>query len=105
MGYSVTRTIAALLCFTSASTFAATTTFKVVKNNPNNYGEESIQIKTDKGSLAIYAVNLDGSKIKTLTSLKKGECVSFSTPSKLVNSDGYYSIDEINSVKKIACSK
>ena len=53
MGYSVKRTIAALLCFTSASAFAATTTFKVVQNNPNNYGEESIQLKTDKGSLAI----------------------------------------------------
>lgn len=41
-----------LLFLVSANTFAATQTFKVTDNNPNNYGEESIQIKTTKGNLA-----------------------------------------------------
>ena len=93
------------LSFISVSAFAATTTFKVVQNNPDNYGEESIQIKTDKGQLAIYAVNLKLSHTKILTSLKKGECVSITTPDQLIKYDGYYSVDQINSVKKVACSK
>ena len=93
------------LSFISASAFAATSTFKVVQNNPNNYGEASIQFEMGREELAVYAVNLDGSHTKILTSLKKGECVSITTPDQLIKYDGYYSVDQINSVKKVACSK
>lgn len=94
-----------LLCLVSTTAFSATTTFKVTQNNPNHYGEESIQIKTTKGNLAIYSINLSESKQKTLMALKKGDCVAISTPYKLEKSDSYYAIDEINSVKKVTCPK
>jgi len=68
------------LSFISVSAFAATTTFKVVQNNQLSH-------------------------TKILTSLKKGECVSITTPDQLIKYDGYYSVDQINSVKKVACSK
>ena len=55
--------------------------------------------------MAIYAVNLKLSHTKILTSLKKGECVSITTPDQLIKYDGYYSVDQINSVKKVTCSK
>lgn len=94
-----------LLFLVSANTFAATQTFKVTDNNPNNYGEESIQIKTTKGNLAIYSINLDSSKYKLLRSLKKGDCVTILTPYKLEKYENYYSIDQITSVKKVNCPK
>lgn len=88
-----------LLCLVSTTAFSATTTFKVTQNNPNHYGEESIQIKTTKGTLSIYSINLNESKQKTLMALRKGDCVAISTPYKLEKSDSYYAIDEVNSVK------
>ena len=93
------------LCFISVSSYAANTTFKVTSNNPNDYGEESFQIKTTKGQLAIYSMNLSLAQDRVLSSLKKGDCVLISTPEKLEKSDGYYFIDQINSVKKVACPK
>lgn len=94
-----------LLFFVSVNAFAATQTFKVTDNNPNNYGEESIQIKTTKGNLAIYSGSLDNSKSKLLTSLKKGDCVTLVTPYKIEKYENYYSIDEVTSVKKVVCPK
>lgn len=94
-----------LLCLVSTTAFSATTIFKITQNNPNHYGEESMQIKTTKGTLSIYSINLNESKQKTLMALKKGDCVAISTPYKLEKSDSYYAIDEINSVKKVTCPK
>ena len=92
-----------LLCCVSFSSFAATSTFKVIKNDYKDYGEESIQMKTDKGNLSIYASNLPASTYKTLASFKKGQCFSMSSPNDFIKSEGYISVDSIKAVKKVAC--
>ena len=56
-------------------------TFKVLRNDPADYGDESYQIKTDQGNLSIYSLNINKQQAQLLASVKSGECLTLSSQS------------------------
>ena len=50
--------VASVLMILSAQANAAIGQFRILKNDPKQYTEESIRLETNKGKLVIYSVNL-----------------------------------------------
>ena len=96
--------LSCLMSVLATQSFAATATFKVLKNDPREYGEESVQIQTNKGRLAIYAVNMSPQMYRTFAALKKNQCVSIRIDGKFEKHDGYYSLDDVKQAKKVKCA-
>lgn len=79
-------------------------TFKVLKNNPDDYSEESYQIKTSEGNLSIYSLNLNAQQGKQLASVKAGECLTLSSQSdNFIPIEGYISVMELGEIKIHPC--
>ncbi|QOW50010.1 MULTISPECIES: hypothetical protein [unclassified Acinetobacter] len=79
-------------------------TFKVLRNNNEDYGDESYQIKTDAGTLSIYSMNLNPQQGQLLSSVKFGECLTLSSQSdNLIAVDGYISVMELGDIKIHPC--
>ncbi|UIJ74606.1 MULTISPECIES: hypothetical protein [unclassified Acinetobacter] len=79
-------------------------TFKVLRNNNEDYGDESYQIKTDAGTLSIYSMNLNPQQGQLLSSVKSGECLTLSSQSdNLIAVDGYISVMELGDIKIHPC--
>lgn len=95
--------LAGVLSVLSVQSFAATATFKVLKNDPSEYGEESIQMQTNKGHLSIYSVYMTPKMYRVFTSLKKNQCVSIRIKGKFEKYEGSYSLDDVQKAKKVKC--
>ncbi|OTG82763.1 hypothetical protein B9T33_04745 [Acinetobacter sp. ANC 5054] len=79
-------------------------TFKVLRNNPEDYGQESYQIKTNEGNLSIYSLNLNHAQGKLLSSVKAGECLTLSSQSdNFIPVDGYISVMELGEIRIHPC--
>lgn len=100
------RLIIALFSILSTSfstSLAATHTFKVIDNNHDNYGEESLLIETTDGFLSIYALMLKPGDYERLSSLKKEQCVSITIPDEFIKDDDFYSLDQIDNIEVVPC--
>lgn len=79
-------------------------TFKVLRNNPDDYGQESYQIKTNEGNLSIYSLNLNHAQGKQLSSVKAGECLTLSSQSdNFIPVDDYISVMELGEIRIHPC--
>ena len=92
-----------LLSAFSMQSFAATSTFKVVKNDHQRYTEESIRMQTNKGPLIIYSVNMTPKMYRVFANLKKNQCVSVTISSKFEKHEGEYVLDDVTKAKKVKC--
>ncbi len=78
--------------------------FKVIENNPDNYGEESYQIKTTDGQLSIYTLNMSKQNAEALSAVQKGECLMLKTHSgDMQAEDGYISIQDLQQATLSPC--
>lgn len=77
--------------------------FKVLKNDVNDYGEESIQMETNDGNLAIYAVNLSNEILDVLLAARAGNCMAITSPSPIEAYSGFYSIDQVDNALIYPC--
>lgn len=89
--------------FISCASYANAMVFNITKNSVADYGEESIQMQTSQGSLAIYAINLTDDQGITLVNAQAGQCLSITSPSDITKYDDYYSIDQIDDVAIVPC--
>ncbi len=90
-----------LICAVS-SVYAGTLNAKLKGNVI--YGEESVQLPTDKGNVSIYAGSISGKGQKQLDALKKGQCIQISAgDTTFAKSHGFISIDDFRSVKVVDC--
>lgn len=87
----------------STPAFAETAIFKVLKNDPKNYTEESVRMKTTQGELIIYSVNMIPKHFLIFKYLKKGQCFTLTTDGKLKKINGQYSIQNFKSIKNSTC--
>lgn len=66
--------------------------------------EDGIHLKTNKGHIAIYAVNLSEKQLKSLGAIKKNDCVLITAKDEsLASSDGVISVSDFTSATKVAC--
>lgn len=92
----------AITILSISNAYAASMTVKAKKSV--EYGEESVQLATNKGLVSIYAINLTKQHIKSLEKIKKGDCIQIvAKDSHLENSDGIIAIMEFKNAKKVAC--
>ncbi len=88
--------------FSMSTAYAATLNVKMKKNT--QWGEESVQLATDKGLISIYALELTKKQANELNTLKKGSCVQIKAKDQtLEKSDGVISIMEFESAKTVKC--
>ncbi|WP_227519144.1 hypothetical protein [Acinetobacter sp. WCHA29] len=75
------------------------------KNEKNTqWGEESVQLATDKGLISIYALSLTKKQANHLDTLKKGSCVHIKAKDQTLEKyDGVISIMEFESAKTVKC--
>lgn len=98
------KILLSLICCTTFSVYADTsTTFKVIAHNHENAGDESIEIKTDKGLISIYTVNITAEQEALLFNLKKGQCFKIKTKERPVKSDNIFVIMDAKTVNKTIC--
>lgn len=85
-----------------SNAYAANITVKA--KQPPVFTEEGIHLKTNKGHIAIYAINLTTKQLKSLKTIKKNDCVLITAKDNTLSSnDGVISIGEFTHAKKIAC--
>ncbi|WP_374664984.1 hypothetical protein [Acinetobacter sp.] len=78
--------------------------FKVLDNNPDNYGEESYQIQTTEGQLSIYTLNLSRHNAAALSEVKAGDCLKLTLQSGTFQAmQGFIAIDELQNASIQAC--
>ena len=94
-----------ILLMLNSQTNAGIGKFRILKNDPKQYTEESIRLDTNKGKLIIYSVNLPKPTYQKLANLKKNQCISLTIPDQFQKYNGTYSIDNLKRLKIVKCNR
>lgn len=78
--------------------------FNIIKNDVNDYGEESIQMHTEQGILSIYAINLSNELLDVFLAARAGNCMTITSPNPIEAYDGLYPLDQVNYVVINPCT-
>ena len=85
-----------------SSAYATTITVKV--NKPVDFTEEGVHLKTNKGHISIYAINLTNKQFSNLEKIKKGNCILITAKDEKIESyGGVISINNFVNAKKVVC--
>ena len=85
-----------------SNVYAASITVKAKESV--EFGDESVQLSSNKGLISIYAINLVQKDFKKLDKIKKGDCIQIiAKDTNLDSSEGVIAIMEFKDVKKVSC--
>ena len=96
--------LAIIFVFFSSQSFAETATFKVLKNDPRKYTEESVRLKTTKGDILVYSVYMSPKNYRVFKSLKKDQCFAMTINGKFKKYDNTYAVGQLKNIKNVKCS-